>query len=82
LLELFLARNGNGALAEEAFAALVERHRPTVLGVCRRMLPNSHDREDAFQAIFLVLARRAASIGRRERLGNWLTGVAVRTAPR
>ena len=78
MLELFLARNGT--TAEEAFAALVERHGPTVLGVCRRMLPSSHDCEDAFQATFLVLARRAASIGRRERLANWLYGVAVRTA--
>ena len=78
LLELFLARNGDSA--EEAFAALVQRHGPTVLGVCRRMLPSSHDCEDAFQATFLVLARRAASIGRRERLASWLYGVAVRTA--
>ena len=78
LLELFVARQGTGA--EEAFAALVERHGPAVLGVCRRMLPSSHDCEDAFQATFLVLARRAASIGRRERLASWLYGVAVRTA--
>ena len=78
LLELFLARNGDDA--EDAFAALVHRHGPTVLGVCRRMLPSSHDCEDAFQATFLVLARRAASIGRRERLASWLYGVAVRTA--
>jgi RNA polymerase sigma factor (sigma-70 family) len=78
LLELFLARNG--AAAEDAFAALVDRHGPTVLGVCRRMLPCAHDCEDAFQATFLVLARRAASIDRRERLASWLYGVAVRTA--
>jgi RNA polymerase sigma factor (sigma-70 family) len=78
LLERFLARRGDEA--EEAFAALMHRHGPTVLGVCRRMLPASHDAEDAFQATFLVLARRAAAIGRRERLANWLYGVAVRTA--
>jgi RNA polymerase sigma factor (sigma-70 family) len=78
LLELFLARNGDDA--ESAFAALVERHGPTVLGVCRRMLPSAHDCEDAFQATFLVLSRRAGSIGRREKLAAWLYGVAVRTA--
>ena len=78
LLELFLAQNGDAA--GDAFEALVQRHGPTVLGVCRRMLPTSHDCEDAFQATFFVLARRAASIGRRERLASWLYGVAVRTA--
>ncbi len=78
LLERFLARGGDDA--GEAFAALMHRHGPTVLGVCRRMLPASHDAEDAFQATFLVLTRRAASIGRRERLASWLYGVAVRTA--
>ncbi len=78
LLERFLARSGDDA--EGAFAALVHRHGPTVLGVCRRMLPASHDAEDAFQATFLVLARRAASIRRRERIASWLYGVAVRIA--
>ncbi len=78
LLERFLARGGDGA--EDAFAALVHRHGPTVLGVCRRMLSASHDAEDAFQATFVVLARRAASIGRREKLANWLYGVAVRAS--
>ena len=77
LLDRFLARGGD---AEDAFAALVHRHGPTVLGVCRRMLSSSHDAEDAFQATLLVLARRGASIGRREQLGCWLYGVAVRTA--
>ena len=78
LLDLFLTRAGDDA--EDAFAALVHRHGPMVLGVCRRMLPGSHDAEDAFQATFLILVRRAASIGRRERLANWLYGVAVRTS--
>ena len=78
LLERFLARGDSDA--EDAFAALVARHGPMVLGVCRRMLPASHDAEDAFQATFLVLARRAASIARRERVATWLYSVAVRTA--
>jgi RNA polymerase sigma factor (sigma-70 family) len=78
LLGRFVARSGQDA--EDAFAALVHRHGPTVLGVCRRMLPALHDAEDAFQATFVVLARRAAAIGRREQLASWLYGVAVRIA--
>jgi RNA polymerase sigma factor (sigma-70 family) len=78
LLERFLARGENDA--GDAFATLVARHGPMVLGVCRRMLPASQDAEDAFQATFLVLVRRAASIVRRERLASWLYSVAVRTA--
>lgn len=65
---------------ETAFEALVRRHGPMVHGVCRRSLSDPHDVEDAFQATFLVLVRKARSIGRRELLGNWLYGVAYRVA--
>ncbi len=65
---------------EAAFAALVARHGPMVLGVCRQLLADHHLAEDAFQAVFLVLARKARSLRDPDLLGNWLYGVAVRTA--
>ncbi len=63
-----------------AFEALVRRHGPMVLGVCRRILPNSHDAEDAFQATFLVLVSKAPTITPRDAVGGWLYGVAYRAA--
>ncbi len=65
---------------EAAFAALVRRHGPMVLGVCRRVLRDAHEAEDAFQATFLVLARKAAALGKREAVGSWLYTVAFRAA--
>lgn len=75
LLEAFLASRD-----EPAFEALVLRHGGMVMGVCRRILGNLHDAEDAFQATFLVLVRKADSIRPREMVGNWLHGVACHTA--
>ncbi len=78
LLDRFVDQRDEGA--EEAFGMLVRRHGQMVFGVCRRVLSNSHEAEDAFQTTFLVLARRAATITRRDTVANWLYGVALRTA--
>src|SRR5262245_24594700 len=75
LLERFIARRDEGA-----FEQLLRRPGPMVLEVCRRVLGNAADAEDAFQATFVVLVRKATSIVPRTRVGNWLHGVAHKTA--
>jgi RNA polymerase sigma factor (sigma-70 family) len=67
---------------EAAFTILVKRHGPMVLGVCRRVLRDWQAADDVFQATFLVLARKASSIRKRESVGSWLHGVAQRLAVR
>ncbi len=78
LLERFMARRDEGG--ECAFAALVERHGPMVLGVCRRILRDPHEAEDAFQATFLILVRKANAVRVSDSLGRWLYGVSRRVA--
>jgi RNA polymerase sigma factor (sigma-70 family) len=75
LLEHFVARRD-----EAAFEVLVWRHGPMVLGLCRRLLHHAQDTEDAFQATFLALVRKAGSIGKREAFAGWLYKVAYRVA--
>jgi RNA polymerase sigma factor (sigma-70 family) len=77
LLERFLTQH-----EESAFGELVQRHGPIVLGICRRVLRNQHDAEDAFQATFFVLARKGGSIRRPGSLASWLLHVAQRVALR
>ncbi len=67
---------------ESAFEALIARHGPMVLGVCRQLLRDPNDVDDAFQATFLVLVRKAGTLRRQDLLGNWLYGVAYRVATR
>src|SRR5262245_1827153 len=74
LLDHFASGSG------EAFELLVRRHGPMVLRVCQRVLCHTQDAEDAFQAAFVVLARKGAAIARRQLLANWLYGVAYRIA--
>jgi zinc protease len=77
LLERFLAHRD-----ESAFEAILHRHGPLVLGVCRRILDDPHDVADAFQTTFLILVKKARSIRDRDVLGTWLYGVARRVAVR
>jgi RNA polymerase sigma factor (sigma-70 family) len=70
------------AAGQEAFRILVDRHGPMVLGLCRSLIRDPHEAEDAFQATFLVLVSKADSIRRRETIGPWLYGVACRVARR
>src|SRR5262249_25455439 len=82
--EQLLARflDGPDAASEAAFTALVERHSPSVRRVCPELLGDFHGAQDAAQAAFLVLARKARSIRKPELLGSWLHGVALRVARR
>ena len=80
LLEWFVSERDQSA--EAAFEELMNRHGPMVFGVCRRVLHDPHDAEDAYQAAFLVLAKRAGSIRQKHSVASWLFGVAHRVAIR
>jgi RNA polymerase sigma factor (sigma-70 family) len=80
LLDRFANRPNERESAELAFTALVERHGPMVLRVCRAVLRDEHDAQDAFQAVFLVLVQKAGSLWVNDSLGPWLHGVALRVS--
>jgi RNA polymerase sigma factor (sigma-70 family) len=80
LLECF--QTSRDTVGHDAFRVLVERHGPMVLGMCRSLVRDPHEADDAFQATFLVLVRKAGSIERRDTIGPWLHGVAGRVARR
>ena len=80
LLDWFVAQQDD--CAEAAFEELMVRHGPMVYGICRSALQDSHDAQDAFQAVFVVLANRARFIRRKESVGGWLFGVSQRVAAR
>jgi RNA polymerase sigma factor (sigma-70 family) len=75
-------RKDDASSSEAAFAILVARHGPMVLGVCRRMVGDEHWAADTYQAVFLILARKARSVWVHDSLGRWLYGVSVRVARR
>jgi RNA polymerase sigma factor (sigma-70 family) len=80
LVRLFLS--GQAESAEAAFETLIARHGAMVLGICRRILRDEHQAEDAFQAVFLILARKARTVRVEDSLGRWLHGVSRRVALR
>ena len=80
LLDWFITSRDESA--EAAFEELMIRHGPMVLGICRNVLQDAHDAQDAFQAVFLVLANKARSIRRQDSVASWLFGVAQRVAAR